>query len=312
MTRCSPISVGVPGAVLVAVLVAVLMAATAAPAVAGAPMQSLYPKARPLAGPVFVPRVPLVPVYYTARIRPRPRPTAAIAAVATRPSRATLALSAPGLRRSLRPHLRPAGLRRNPAAAVTPIPVAAVRSQPATVIANGRKGAVCRDRAIRGQQVSPIRGRLAGCRVARPVKVSSISGVVLSPAAVIDCPTAQALKTWIQKGAKPAVGRLGGGIRSLRIAASYSCRTRNSKPGAKLSEHAKGKAVDISVITLNNGLSISVLKGWRNPVQGKILRRMHKAACGPFGTVLGPDANRYHRDHFHFDTARYRSGSYCR
>jgi len=25
-----------------------------------------------------------------------------------------------------------------------------------------------------------------------------------------------------------------------------------------------------------------------------------------------PNANRFHRDHFHFDTARYRSGSYCR
>jgi hypothetical protein len=39
---------------------------------------------------------------------------------------------------------------------------------------------------------------------------------------------------------------------------------------------------------------------------------MHKAACGPFGTVLGPNSNRFHQDHFHFDTARYRSGSYCR
>jgi hypothetical protein len=28
--------------------------------------------------------------------------------------------------------------------------------------------------------------------------------------------------------------------------------------------------------------------------------------------VLGPNANSFHRDHFHFDTARYRSGSYCR
>jgi hypothetical protein len=42
------------------------------------------------------------------------------------------------------------------------------------------------------------------------------------------------------------------------------------------------------------------------------MRRAHKTACGPFGTVLGPNADRYHQDHFHFDTARYRSGSYCR
>ena len=47
-------------------------------------------------------------------------------------------------------------------------------------------------------------------------------------------------------------------------------------------------------------------------VRGKALKKMHKIACGPFGTVLGPNANRFHRDHFHFDTARYRSGSYCK
>jgi len=39
---------------------------------------------------------------------------------------------------------------------------------------------------------------------------------------------------------------------------------------------------------------------------------MHRAACGPFGTVLGPNADRFHQDHFHFDTARHRSGPYCR
>jgi hypothetical protein len=27
---------------------------------------------------------------------------------------------------------------------------------------------------------------------------------------------------------------------------------------------------------------------------------------------LGPDADRYHQDHFHLDTASHRSGPYCR
>ena len=42
------------------------------------------------------------------------------------------------------------------------------------------------------------------------------------------------------------------------------------------------------------------------------MRKMHRTACGPFGTVLGPDSDRFHRDHFHFDTAKYRSGPFCR
>ncbi len=60
------------------------------------------------------------------------------------------------------------------------------------------------------------------------------------------------------------------------------------------------------------GTDLSVLRGWRDPAQSKVLKKMHKAACGPFGTVLGPNADKYHQDHFHFDTARYRSGAYCR
>jgi hypothetical protein len=39
---------------------------------------------------------------------------------------------------------------------------------------------------------------------------------------------------------------------------------------------------------------------------------MHKSACGPFGTVLGPDADKYHKDHFHFDVAKHGNGAYCR
>jgi hypothetical protein len=41
------------------------------------------------------------------------------------------------------------------------------------------------------------------------------------------------------------------------------------------------------------------------------LRRLHKGACGLFGTVLGPDANEAHRDHFHFDLAARKRSAFC-
>jgi hypothetical protein len=41
------------------------------------------------------------------------------------------------------------------------------------------------------------------------------------------------------------------------------------------------------------------------------LRRLHKGACGPFATVLGPDANEAHRDHFHLDLATRKSRAFC-
>ena len=41
------------------------------------------------------------------------------------------------------------------------------------------------------------------------------------------------------------------------------------------------------------------------------LRRLHRGACEVFGTVLGPEANAAHRDHFHLDLAHRRHSAYC-
>jgi hypothetical protein len=42
------------------------------------------------------------------------------------------------------------------------------------------------------------------------------------------------------------------------------------------------------------------------------LRKAQDTACTVFGTVLGPEANNAHRNHFHVDLATRRNGSYCR
>ncbi len=175
-----------------------------------------------------------------------------------------------------------------------------------------RRGTVCNDPKLVGEPVGYVAGKLSGCGVQEAIRLREVSGVALSQPAVTDCTTAKALKTWVEKGALPAVGRHGGGVAELRVMASYSCRTRNNRKGARISEHGKGRAIDIGGVTLKNGKEISVLKDWGKRKPGRILRKMHKAACGPFGTVLSPESDRYHRDHFHFDTARYRSGPYCR
>lgn len=174
-----------------------------------------------------------------------------------------------------------------------------------------KKGSACGVPGIEGARIKRVPGRIPGCGVAEPVRITSVGGVVLSQPAVMDCPTAKALYSWINNSVVPAVGRKGGGVRSLKVAAHYACRTRNNRKGARISEHGKGRAIDISAINLNDGSSLTVLKDWRSR-NSKIMREIHKGACGPFGTVLGPQSDRYHQDHFHFDTARYRSGPYCR
>jgi hypothetical protein len=108
------------------------------------------------------------------------------------------------------------------------------------------------------------------------------------------------------------LAKKGGGLKTLRVAAHYACRTRNNQKGARISEHGKGRAIDISAFKLADGTEVSVLKHWNTQRFSSAMRQMHKGACGPFGTVLGPNADRFHQDHFHFDTARYRSGSYCK
>ena len=45
--------------------------------------------------------------------------------------------------------------------------------------------------------------------------------------------------------------------------------------------------------------------------EAQFLRRLHRSACDVFGTVLGPEANAAHRDHFHLDLAHRRHSAYC-
>ncbi|MBC56337.1 MAG: hypothetical protein CL814_05315 [Confluentimicrobium sp.] len=283
------------GAALAAMLLA-LLAGEAAPA---APDHSPLPRPRP----VLMPR--LLPVFAPPddAVRPRLRPATRTAARSA-PVRMSGAASASlaGMR-SLWPRLRPSGLVRPAAAAVR---------APAAPVATSSAGAVCGDRGIIGVRLAPIEGRLAGCGIDRPVRITSVDGVMLNRPATMDCETAKALKSWVKKGVKPHVKRLGGGVAKLEVASGYACRTRNNQPGAKVSEHGRGKAVDISAITLANGASLNVQSGWGNGAEGTLLTRMHKSACGPFGTVLGPESDHFHKDHFHLDTADHRSGPYCR
>ncbi len=223
-------------------------------------------------------------------------PTGAIAQPARDPAARQAAEGTGGLGFSLRPFLRSRKAEK------------AARAR-ARMLA---KGAVCGDLSIQGEAIGAVAGKIRGCGIQNAVRVRSVSGIGLSQPAVMDCTTAQALNKWVRQSAVPALSGTGGGLKGLRVAAHYACRTRNNRKGAKISEHGKGRAIDISGFQLADGSTVSVLKGWGARRSSKAMRRMHKGACGPFGTVLGPEADRYHRDHFHFDTARYRKGRYCR
>jgi hypothetical protein len=168
-----------------------------------------------------------------------------------------------------------------------------------------KKGSVCGDPSIKGEKLARLKSSVKGCGVEAPVRVTSIDGIRLSQPATIDCDTAIALKAWIRDGLRPAMGQRE--VVELSIAAHYICRPRNNVKGQKISEHGRGKAIDIAGFVFADGSSWTVANDYNRQI-----RKAHKAACGIFGTTLGPGSDGYHEDHLHFDTASYRSGPYCR
>ena len=169
---------------------------------------------------------------------------------------------------------------------------------------------MCGVPGLEGERIRDVDGH-GSCGIDDPVLVTRVAGVDLSRPTRMTCETASALDIYVRTGAKPVLSTRGGGLERLQVAAGYSCRSRNSQPGARISEHSKGRAIDISAYVLRDGTSLSVLDDWRNG-NAQTMRRLHSAACGPFGTVLGPESDRFHQDHFHFDVARHRGGPYCR
>ncbi|MBL9049618.1 MAG: extensin family protein [Tabrizicola sp.] len=167
-----------------------------------------------------------------------------------------------------------------------------------------RKGSVCGVAAIKGEEISRIKSKVQGCGVEDPVAITSVAGVRLSQTATVDCSIAKALNSWVDEVAQPAFD---GRLVELQIAAHYICRSRNNVRGAKISEHGKGRAIDISAFILSNGTVLTVKENYN-----KLLRRIYKAGCSYFRTTLGPGSDGYHEDHFHFDTSARSGGAYCR
>ncbi len=153
-----------------------------------------------------------------------------------------------------------------------------------------------------------------GCKVPNPWRIHTLANVNFSQPATLNCGMADPLNDWLQNVVQPAAQhRFSESVVSIDVVASYSCRARNNKRGAKMSEHGYGNAVDIAAFTLESGRKITVEDGWRGDSgERAFLRLVRQEACGGFMTVLGPGTDRHHRDHIHLDLQNRRSGDhYC-
>ena len=173
---------------------------------------------------------------------------------------------------------------------------------------------------VKAAKVPPIMEEKCGER--SPLEVHELAGFRLSAKATLNCRMATQLAGWIEAVDSSARQMLGSGLSSVSSSTSYQCRRRNNAPDGKISEHGFANAFDIVGFSLENGQSITLTDHWGTPdfgddeekaeeadedaekevtAEGRFLREIRDRACERFTTVLSPDSNPLHADHFHFD-----------
>ncbi len=144
------------------------------------------------------------------------------------------------------------------------------------------------------------------CTVADAVRVTGLSlpdgsAVALPDRPVIACVTAATFASYVRDLLAPlAKGSYGPPLDTVWTGPGLECRSRDNIPGAKLSAHGEGLAVDVAQVRLADKRLIEV---GRPKADGD--RAFESAAlaggCGYFHTALGPGADAFHETHWHFD-----------
>lgn len=150
-----------------------------------------------------------------------------------------------------------------------------------------------------------------GCGFSPAVQLISTRGdnaTRFQPAPVIGCRLAGKIADWLTTDVSVLAREIAGEeLVEIRVGPGYTCRRRNNLPDGKLSEHALGSALDITAFVLKSGAIVSVKQDWKastpeDATSSRFLRSLHSSACKHFTTVLGPEADAHHTDHFHLDT----------
>jgi hypothetical protein len=209
------------------------------------------------------------------------------------------------------------------AAAQVPLPRPRPAEAPAdavpAVAAQPPEPSACQTRLMADQlaeieMLPPISGP-GECGVADPVKLKEItlpdqSRVTVLPAPTLRCEMAEAVIHWVREDVTVEIGKIGGRLQALDNFDSYECRSRNRIAGAKISEHARGNALDVRGVKLASGRFVDLTDRTAPRDFREAIRR---GVCARFTTVLGPGSDGYHENHIHLDLAE-RSNGYrlCR
>ena len=154
------------------------------------------------------------------------------------------------------------------------------------------------------------------CAIPLPVKLQSLrigtEDVPFVGEPMLDCRMAERLADWIGNVVAPlAQHHLGARLAAVETGPGYVCRNRNNDAAGKLSEHAKGNALDISAVALGDGRRVAIGPADRDTPMAAFLTAVRITACGYFLTVLGPGSDAAHAEHLHLDLGPHgRSANY--
>ncbi len=185
--------------------------------------------------------------------------------------------------------------------------------------AESREGRQCLARlSASGAAFTPLPDRIAegGCSAFNTVQLTSVTGdegrLMIGNLGPATCEMSAAFAAWARFGVDRAARHfLGTRLRSIETFGSYSCRDVSGSN--RRSAHASAEAIDVSAFVLSDGRRITVVDGWNGDSEAEraFLRSVQSSACRRFATVLGPEYNAAHRDHFHLERVA-QGRSFCR
>ncbi|RNJ63516.1 MAG: extensin [Porphyrobacter sp. IPPAS B-1204] len=164
------------------------------------------------------------------------------------------------------------------------------------------------DLGATGARFDPLPDTYAapGCNKLGTVQLMALAGdrapLSVSNMGPVRCSVAKAFGDWARFGVDRAARQL---LRSpvvrIETMGSYACR--NVAGTERRSAHARAEAIDVSAFVLADGRRIVLKRDWHggDAATREFLRVVHKSACKRFGTVLGPEYNAAHEDHFHLE-----------
>lgn len=161
--------------------------------------------------------------------------------------------------------------------------------------------------ATSGLRYSPQADSTRGnCPLINVVRVQG-AGVKLSSSFLATCPVAVAFALFERHDLQPAAQRVfGQPVVQVDHLGSYACRNVYNRAEGRLSQHATANALDIAGFRLKDGQRIELQKDWNGDgPKARFLREARDGACKSFNTVLGPDYNAAHHNHFHLDMGRW-------